>query len=267
MGKRYNVNEGLDTFQFFQCPKDLFLNEEYLDLCNDAKVLYMLMYDTNKLSIENDWFDSEGDIFIYFSLETIVKLLNVGKTKAVKLKKDLVNKGLIEEVRQGLSKPNRIYVNKVKFNIENYRVSKNENQDFQKTNTNNNEKNNNENNNIISMCDKVSKKDVDAVIERYKTIKGVEQHREYEETRRKAIRDKIKKYGLATVMEVLDKVEQSAFLTTGKNKKTNIDFIFKQKNKRSGVSNFIEILENKYKDKNTTSKQPKTNYNTNNMLG
>lgn len=120
----------------------------------------------------------------------------------------------------------------------------------------NNTSNNNTNNNIISMCEKVSKEEVSNVIERYKTIEGVEHHKVYEETRRKAIRDKIKKYGLDTVMEVLDKVEQSTFLTKDKNKKTNIDFIFKQKNKKTGVSNFIEILEDKYKDRQPKQQTP-----------
>lgn len=124
------------------------------------------------------------------------------------------------------------------------------------TKNNSNKNNSNKNNSIISMCEKVNKKDVDTVIEKYKSITGVEHHKVYEETRRKAIRDKIKKYGLDTVIEVLDKVEQSTFLIKNKNKKTNIDFIFKQKNKKSGVSNFIEILEDKYKDRQPKQQTP-----------
>lgn len=209
----------------------------------------------------------------YPSIGLMCSQLSVSKNTLNKYLKELKDNNCIdiEQVREGgkfshnIYKllPCTVYQNLVSHNSVSQKTVP------QELDTKNNSSKNNslKNNNIISMCDKVSKKDVDTVIERYKTIEGVEQHRAYEEVRRKAIRDKIKKYGLDTVMEVLDKVEQSTFLTTGKNKKTNIDFIFKQKNKKSGVSNFIEILENKYKDKNTTSKQPKTNYNTNNMLG
>ncbi len=40
-------------------------------------------------------------------------MLGCGKDKVIKLKKDLVRYGLIDEVRQGVTKANRIYVKNI----------------------------------------------------------------------------------------------------------------------------------------------------------
>lgn len=213
----------------------------------------------------------------YPSIGLMCSQLNVSKNTLHKYLKELKDNNCIdiEQVREGgkfshniykLLPCSTVYQNTVSHETISQKVVSQE-----LDTKNNNSKNNSiKKNNIKSSTakdDKVSKKDVDTVIERYKLIEKVVKHEEYEEVRRKAITDKIKKYGLDTVMEVLDKVEQSSFLNGKKIPKTDISFIFKQKNQKTGVSNFIEILEDKYKDKDTTSKQLKTSYNTNNMLG
>ena len=78
---------------------------------------YKMKYDAMKhrmsLSIKNRWLDSEDRVYIIFTVEEIVELMNCGTQKAVKLVKELDSSngiGLIEKKRLGLGKPNVIYV-------------------------------------------------------------------------------------------------------------------------------------------------------------
>lgn len=65
------------------------------------------------MSFKNDWIDKEGRVFIYFTVEEIMKRRNISKPTAIKTMNELDSKkgiGLIERVRFGLGKPNVIYV-------------------------------------------------------------------------------------------------------------------------------------------------------------
>jgi hypothetical protein len=65
------------------------------------------------LSIKNGWFDEENRAFIYYTLENIMEDLGCGREKSVKILAELDYKkgiGLIEKKRQGLGKPDIIYV-------------------------------------------------------------------------------------------------------------------------------------------------------------
>lgn len=153
----YNINSNHGELIFFQLPKSIHYNEKYLKMSVEAKYLYMLMYDRNKISITNNWVDDNGDIYIYFSIENICKELNIKDQKAQKLKKELMNHELIKEVRQGLNKPNKIYVQVCDSNPDESRTSENHysgivkitNQEQCKSLSNNNNINNNKNNNNI----------------------------------------------------------------------------------------------------------------------
>ena len=153
----FNINSNHGELIFFQLPKSIHYNEKYLKMSVEAKYLYMLMYDRNKISITNNWVDDNGDIYIYFSIENICKELNIKDQKAQKLKKELMNHELIKEVRQGLNKPNKIYVQVCDSNPDESRTSENHysgivkitNQEQWKSLSNNNNINNNKNNNNI----------------------------------------------------------------------------------------------------------------------
>ncbi len=63
------------------------------------------------LSARNDWLDEQGRVYIVFTVEEIMESLACGNKKAVGLLRELeVGAGLIERRRQGLGKPNLIYV-------------------------------------------------------------------------------------------------------------------------------------------------------------
>lgn len=128
MSGRYFNNLDHDKLIYFQMPKVLIYGEKYKSLSNDAKLLYMLCLDLTKLSMENhgktdkngnvqNWKDEKG-FYIKLSLEKIQKLMNCGKTKAVKLKKELEKHNLLEQKRQGLNKSNLLYVLQLEYTEE-----------------------------------------------------------------------------------------------------------------------------------------------------
>lgn len=164
---RYNVNNNIGEFVFFQLPKSIHCNGQYKELSIEARYLYMLMYDRNKISISNNWFDENGDIYIFFSVESICEEMKVGNKKAIKLKRELINSNLIEEVRQGTNKPNIIYVNQPSADVENIRKCENDIsgsvkmtlQDVLKGHGNNNKYNNNKIISSVSSIDGISIED------------------------------------------------------------------------------------------------------------
>ena len=63
------------------------------------------------LSARNGWLDEAGRVYIIFTIEEIKESLGCAEKKAVKLLDELEKKAeLIERKRQGLGKPNLIYV-------------------------------------------------------------------------------------------------------------------------------------------------------------
>jgi len=108
----YFTIQDAEQFTFFRIPKVLFTGERYKDMTTDARVLYGILLDRVSLSVKNNWVDEEGRVFIIFAREEVQELLGYKKDKVIKLFKELNNIDLIEENRQGLNKPNLIYVKK-----------------------------------------------------------------------------------------------------------------------------------------------------------
>jgi hypothetical protein len=100
---------------FFIIPKVFFEEIKYQNMSIHAMVLYGILYDRTKLSIENDWFDEKGRAFIYYTREDVQKMLKIKNDKSISLFKELRKYDLIDEVRQGQNMPNIIYVGKFKM--------------------------------------------------------------------------------------------------------------------------------------------------------
>ena len=92
---------------FLQMPRIVDKDEK---ISYSAKYLYMKFFDRLKVSEKNGWIDKELGVYIYYTIDKIQQDLEIGRRKALQLKKELLDRGLIEEVRQGLNKPNRIYL-------------------------------------------------------------------------------------------------------------------------------------------------------------
>ena len=78
----------------------------------DAKLLYAFFLDRVSLSIKNGWIDNQGRVFIYYSIKNICADLNCGTQKACKLLDELEKVGALERKRQGLERPNKLYLRK-----------------------------------------------------------------------------------------------------------------------------------------------------------
>ena len=90
-------------------------------MSNNAKQLYLMLYQRNNMSIKNGWQDKNGSTFIFFTRKEVEELLNISHTTAVNAFKELKKFTLIKEKRQGLNKPNMIYVQKVDESLDNPR--------------------------------------------------------------------------------------------------------------------------------------------------
>ncbi len=104
---------------FFKFPKPFIYDEKYKTLSNNAKMLYMLLFDRLELSLKNGWHDKEGEVFQYYTNEQLMIDLNCNSNKTIiKIKKELKDAGLMTEVRQGMNLPNRIYLDALNGSVE-----------------------------------------------------------------------------------------------------------------------------------------------------
>ena len=104
---------------FFKFPKPFIYDEKYKTLSNNAKLLYMLLFDRLELSLKNGWHDKEGNVFQYYTNEQLMIDLNCNSNNTIiKIKKELKDAGLMTEVRQGMNLPNRIYLEALNGSVE-----------------------------------------------------------------------------------------------------------------------------------------------------
>jgi len=105
--------EESEQYAFYRVPKLLFTSERFWNLSTDAKMLYGLLLDRMALSQKNGWVDEQGRVYIIYTVENIMDSLGCGNKKAIQLLAELENKAnLILRKKQGLGKPNLIYVKK-----------------------------------------------------------------------------------------------------------------------------------------------------------
>ena len=108
--KPYKDNEYLEN-SYYKIPQELFVSSLYKDKLNsDSKILYAFLLDRLSLSQKNHWIDEERNIYLIFTREEVQEKLNLSDKTATKAFKQLGDVGLVQEKRQGLGKPNLIYV-------------------------------------------------------------------------------------------------------------------------------------------------------------
>ena len=108
----YYYGKEAEQYTFYRIPKALFTEEKYRELSSDAKILYSLMLDRMGLSLRNQWLDNQQRVYVYFSQREAQDVLDCGHNKANALFADLEKAGLIQRKRQGLGRPDMIYVMK-----------------------------------------------------------------------------------------------------------------------------------------------------------
>ena len=109
----YKNNEILEN-SYYQIPQELFINKLYKEKLNsDSKILYAFLLDRLSLSQKNHWFDELNRVYLIFTREEVQEKLCLSEKTVTKAFKQLTDTNLIVEKRQGLGKPNLIYVGKI----------------------------------------------------------------------------------------------------------------------------------------------------------
>ena len=109
----YYYGAEAEQFSFYRVPRLLIKDRRFKGLSSDAKLLYGLMLDRMALSMKNGWFDDENRAYIHYTVENIMEDLGCARATCAKVLAELDSKkgiGLIEKKRQGLGKPDIIYV-------------------------------------------------------------------------------------------------------------------------------------------------------------
>ena len=109
----YKSNETLEH-KYYRIPQELFVNEKYKNKLNsDSKILYAFLLDRLSLSQKNHWIDEDNNVYLIFTREEVQEKLNLSDKTVTKSFKILMEVNLVQEKRQGLGKPNLIYVGKI----------------------------------------------------------------------------------------------------------------------------------------------------------
>lgn len=109
----YKSNETLEN-KYYQIPQELFVNSLYkYKLNSDSKILYAFLIDRLSLSQRNNWKDSENNVYLIFTRQEVQDKLGLSEKTVIKAFKQLSDVKLIADKRQGLGKPNLIYVGKI----------------------------------------------------------------------------------------------------------------------------------------------------------
>lgn len=101
-----------DPFSFYTLPRLLLTSKKFKGLHKLAAVLYGMMMSRLALSArrEDDFTDSEGRLYILYTIDQVQSDLRCARATAVKLMRQLVEYGLLEKKRRGQGKPNLLFV-------------------------------------------------------------------------------------------------------------------------------------------------------------
>lgn len=79
---------------------DFLFIEPYINMSNDAKILYTLLRDRFSLSIKNKWTNDRGEIYLIYRNKDLMEIMQRSKPSIIKMKKELMKYNLLEEEKQ-----------------------------------------------------------------------------------------------------------------------------------------------------------------------
>ena len=105
----------IDAVSYFhmQMPRWLFSNPQYSDLSLESKVAYTFLLNRFQLSRRNGWVNRHGEVYVIYTRENLSREMQVSYRKAITCFKELADKQLLWEQRQGRGLPNRIFLAEV----------------------------------------------------------------------------------------------------------------------------------------------------------
>lgn len=170
--------EIIPEYPYIRYPRALIENPDFSQISIEARTLLAMILDRYGLSKMNSekYSDGNGGIYVIYTVEEICAKLRCGKTKAVRLFRELENGGLIKRIRTNGCKPSRIHITPLFLNGLKQDFAKAENKTLQspemklckvsESAVSNNEKSNNEySNNNSSVCYCVTEDEIREKIE------------------------------------------------------------------------------------------------------
>ena len=102
--------DNFKVLNFYRFPKAL-MSKKYDSLMLESKVAYSFFLDMVSLSIENNWVNEKGDVFVKIKRKELMKKLGIkGTQKMVKIMEELKSFSLIVEERIGFGRCNKIFL-------------------------------------------------------------------------------------------------------------------------------------------------------------
>ena len=103
------------SYYHMQMPRWLFSDSGYSDMMIESKVAYTFLLNRFQLSRRNGWVNRYGEVYVIYTREDLAQEMQVSYKKAIACFKELTEKHLVWEQRQGRGLPNRIYLAEVQF--------------------------------------------------------------------------------------------------------------------------------------------------------
>ena len=100
------MKESEQMLQYFRFPKFLLK----LRISQNAKFLYMILYDRARISRKNSWIDKYGNVYLIFPIDELSVQIGKCKSSVKTALKELDDVGLLVRRSGGFSKPNHLYV-------------------------------------------------------------------------------------------------------------------------------------------------------------
>ena len=112
MNKR-NTIQDIKQDQEYSIPVIFFTDTKYKNMNTNTKVLYAILNYRQKYSLRNGWIDNEGYIYFIYKQKDLMELLKVSNKSMVKYMRELEEYNLIYRKKQGLNKPDLLYLLKL----------------------------------------------------------------------------------------------------------------------------------------------------------
>ena len=96
--------------KFLMLPALLIYGELYRGLDSGAKIAWTILNDRANLSKKNGWYDEEGNVYFVYTNQELMNLVNVSEPTIVKIKKELISYGLLDQKRMGRGKATLLYI-------------------------------------------------------------------------------------------------------------------------------------------------------------
>ena len=108
------LNDAISHFHM-QMPRWLFSDPQYTGLSLESKVAYTFLLNRFQLSRRNGWVNRHGEVYVIYTREDLAREMQVSYRKAISCFKELAQKHLLWEQRQGRGMPNRIFLAEVRL--------------------------------------------------------------------------------------------------------------------------------------------------------